>query len=512
MMTSFDPVLEDKGVIYPLTLVILGIRLKDEIQYLREKYSQSDVTLKPSPALETAQKPKSVIGNPTNHAAGRMSMLQTEPRHAILSYASGMTTKAIMPDLRGFTETYTVQPRIHGVAGIVNLTLQSALALKLHSSAFFWIQVIHRSTYLDQHANRSVLIQEADQCGSSALLWLRKSGNPEDIIPPTEKILSLFKCMLFKIISKENREDMINMLRFITAFDIISDDLILRAKTETNDEVSLPKVKFGAVVDTDILEWPTFYDGIMGLGTHLDGDELLTMLERGIRHEILACPTFEVNISFSSVSKVWDAPKTIWQTGTVSFGTRPSSHYNRVKVLENTNWKIPSHRKKIGDVVFTMTNTITIDTGTYGIYIKDEDAVNAFYRDIPGASQDEDKIWHIPSAQASNHSSWPKLAIELGNGDNARYLEIYSRNLSYFARSSKEQFLEGVLQTTSLLGDGHEDLELLGVAGIACTRMLFLYDITPWEKIRPWTQPYQDKEGKPLEPGNWIYWKEKEYV
>ncbi|KAG5331661.1 hypothetical protein C0989_007627 [Termitomyces sp. Mn162] len=59
----------------------------------------------------------------------------------------------------------------------------------------------------------------------------------------------------------------IQVLRFITAFDIISDDLILRAKTETNDEVSLPKVKFGAVVDTDILEWPTFYDGIMGLGT-----------------------------------------------------------------------------------------------------------------------------------------------------------------------------------------------------------------------------------------------------
>ncbi|KAG5334586.1 hypothetical protein C0989_003320 [Termitomyces sp. Mn162] len=295
------------------------------------------------------------------------------------------------------------------------------------------------------------------------------------------------------------------------SFDIISDDLILRAKTETNDEVSLPKVKFGAVVDTNILEWPTFYDGIMGLGTHSAGGELLTMLERGIRHEILECPTFGVNVSFSSVSHVWDAPQTVWQTGTVSFGTKPSSHYNRVKVLDNTNWEIPSHRKKIGDVVFVMTNNITIDTGTYGIYIQDKNAVDAFYHDIPGAFQDEDKIWRIPRAQASNHSSWPKLAIELGNGENAHYLEIYSRNLSYLA-TSDEQFLEGVLQMTSILGAGNEHLELLGLAGIACTRMLFLYDITPWKKIRPSTQPFQDREGKPLEPGNWIYWKEKEYV
>ncbi|KAH0589668.1 hypothetical protein H2248_005395 [Termitomyces sp. 'cryptogamus'] len=493
MMTSFDPVLEDKGVIYPLTLVILGIRLKDEIQYLREKYSQSDVTLKPSPALETAQKPKSVIGNPTNHAAGRMSMLQTEPRHAILSYASGMTTKAIMPDLRGFTETYTVQPRIHGVAQNV----QCIIHLCFGSQAPLF-------RFLLDTGSRSMWV--------FSTLMAKEKWQSGGYNPPDGK--DLVPIQVYAVQDHQQREPggYDKYVLTFASFDIISDDLILRAKTETNDEVSLPKVKFGAVVDTDILEWPTFYDGIMGLGTHLDGDELLTMLERGIRHEILACPTFEVNISFSSVSKVWDAPKTIWQTGTVSFGTRPSSHYNRVKVLENTNWKIPSHRKKIGDVVFTMTNTITIDTGTYGIYIKDEDAVNAFYRDIPGASQDEDKIWHIPSAQASNHSSWPKLAIELGNGDNARYLEIYSRNLSYFARSSKEQFLEGVLQTTSLLGDGHEDLELLGVAGIACTRMLFLYDITPWEKIRPWTQPYQDKEGKPLEPGNWIYWKEKEYV
>ncbi|KAF5378807.1 hypothetical protein D9615_006990 [Tricholomella constricta] len=187
------------------------------------------------------------------------------------------------------------------------------------------------------------------------------------------------------------------------------------------------------------------YDGVLGLVPSSAENRVMTFIETLIRSNIIAFPSIKFDIPIGLIPR-----------GLVIFGEAPPESYECVPLVKTpekqAEWIIECPRKRLSDRCFhSVGETIIIDTGTEGIFIRNQDLVNEFYDSIEG-SKCVDGLFIIPMSTTCD-----KLPIlEFQFRDGGKYLRISPATLMGSSHPEEKDYRVVYFQSTACFGGRKE--------------------------------------------------------
>ncbi|KAG5728085.1 hypothetical protein E4T56_gene19472 [Termitomyces sp. T112] len=252
----------------------------------------------------------------------------------------------------------------------------------------------------------------------------------------------------------------------------------------------------------------TFHDGMLGFGPTDGHSKMMTVMDSIISEDIIRFPslTFHVSDKVSSQDEVK-------YHGTMIFGHPPDYYgemHGPIPVEEvsgcKNHWIIKSGGKKIGENIHSYNTLVLLDTGAVGIHLHNAVFVDAFHKEIRGATK-EYGAWALPLA---SDSRIPSLMIQLGTGDSP-YMEVLPRFLKGEPiRGTNLCWSRLYAWPDSLMSEAQipQNYDVIGMAAICSLTLMYQFDTSEMTKKYE-RRKYVDRKGKEVDThGDHIYWRQ----